>query len=94
MEIFFKRSQEKIKKPKHLKNNVFVIYSPRAVKIEPATSTKIDTEIIVSLPKKSKGFITSIFREEEINEFSSNQQRLWVEILNKSYEETLEIKKK
>ena len=77
-----------------MKNNVFVIYSPRAVKIEPATSTKIDTEIIVSLPKKSKGFITSIFREEEINEFSSDQQRLWVEILNKSYEETLEIKKK
>ena len=94
MEIIFKRSQAKIKKPKHLKKNVFVVYSPRGDKIEPATSTKIDTEIIVSLPKKSKGFIISIFREEEINEFSSDQQRLWVEILNKSYEETLEIKKK
>ena len=62
-----------------------------AVKVEPATSTKIDTEIIISLPKNSKRFITSIFREEEINEFSSKQQRLWVEILNKSYEETIEI---
>ena len=93
MEIIFKRSQAKIKKPKHLEKNVFVVYSPRGDKIEPATSTKIDTEIIVSLPKNSKVFITSIFRGDEINEFSSNQQRLWVEILNKSYEESLEIKK-
>ena len=93
MENIFKRSQAKIKKPKHLKKNVFVVYSPRTVKIEPATSTKIDTEIIVLLPKDSQGFITSIFRENKINEFSSNQQRLWVEILNKSYEESLEIKK-
>ena len=35
-----------------------------------------------------------MFREDEINEFSSEQQRLWVEILNKFYEETLKIKKK
>ena len=34
-----------------------------------------------------------MFREDEINEFSSEQQRLWVEILNKFYEETLKIKK-
>ena len=92
MEIIFKRSQAKIKKPKHLKKNVFVVYSPRTVKIEPATSTKIDTEIIVLLPKDSQGFITSIFRENKINEFSSNQQRLRVEILNKSYKETLKLK--
>ena len=45
------------------------------------------------MPKNSKGFITSIFREDKINEFNSEQQRLWVEILNKSYGETLEIKK-
>ena len=63
-------------------------------KTEPATSTKIDTDIIVLLPKNSKGFITSMLREDKINEFSNEQQQLWVEILNKSFEETLEIKKK
>ena len=91
MEILFRRSQATTKKPKHLKKNVFIVYLPRALKIEPATCTKINTEITVSLPRNAKGFITFIFREDKINEFSNDQQQLWVEILNKSYEETLEI---
>ena len=93
MEIILKRSQANAKKPKYLKKNVIILYSPRTVKIEPATSKRIDTETIVSLPKNSKGFVTSIFRGDEISEFNSDQQRLWVEIFNKSYEETVEIKK-
>ena len=93
MEIILKQSQANVKKPEHLKKNVFILYSPRTIKIEPATSMRIDTEIIVSLTKNSKGFVTSIFRGDEINEFNSEQQRLWVEILNKFYEETVEIKK-
>ena len=93
MEIIFRRSQVTTKKPNHLKKTVFIVYSPGALKIESATCTKIDTEITVSLPRNAKGFITSILREDEINEFSNNQQRLWVEILHKSFEETLEIKK-
>ena len=32
---------------------------------------RIDTEITVSLPKNLKGFVTSIFRGDEINEFNS-----------------------
>ena len=47
----------------------------------------------MSLPKISKGFVASIFRGYKINEFNSGQQQLWVEILNKSYEETVESKK-
>ena len=35
-----------------------------------------------------------MLKEDKINEFSNDQQQLWVEILNKSFEETLEIKKK
>ena len=72
MEIILKRSQANVKKPKHLKKNVFILYSPRTVKIEPATSKRIDTEIIVSLPKNSKGFVTSIFRRDESSEFNSD----------------------
>ena len=63
------------------------------LKIEPATWKRIDTEIIVFLPKNSIGFITSAFKGDEISEFNNEQQRLWVEIFNKSHEETIEIKK-
>ena len=52
--------------------------------MEPTTCKRTDIEIIVSLPKISKGFVTSIFRGDEISEFNSDQQRLWVEILNKN----------
>ena len=66
---------------------------PRTVKIEPATIIKIDTELVLLLPQNSKGFITSIFRSDEIDEICSEKQRLWIEILNKYFEDTVEIKK-
>ena len=62
--------------------------------IEPAASMKKDTEMVVFLPQNSKGFVTSIFRGDKINEICSKKQCLWIEILTKSFEETLEIKKK
>ena len=74
------------------KKNIFIWYCPRAVKIEPATSIKIDTEIAVFL-QNTKGYVTSIFRGDEINEIYCKKQRLWIEILNKSFEETVEIKR-
>ena len=60
-------------------------------KVSSKSCNRIDTEIIVFLPKNSKGFVTSVFRGDEISEFNGEHQRLWVEILNKSYEETIEI---
>ena len=45
------------------------------------------------LPRNSKGFITSIFQGDEVNDFCSDKQRLWIEILSKSFEETVEIKR-
>ena len=74
MEIILKQPQANAKKPKHLKNFFFILYSPRTVTTEPATSKSTDTEIIVSLPKNSKGFVTSIFRGDEINKLNSEQQ--------------------
>ena len=50
--------------------------------------------MVVFLPKNSKGFVTSIFQGDEINEISGQKQCLWIEILNKSFEKTVEIKKK
>ena len=44
------------------------------------------------LPKRAK-FITSIFKGDNISEFSGEKQRLWVEILNKWYQEELKIER-
>ena len=52
---------------------------------------KIDTNITLILPKKAKAFITSKFRGDEIYEINNETQRLWIEILNNSYQENLKI---
>ena len=91
MNIVFKKSSWESQRAKAFEKNIFL--RPRAVKIEPATSTKIDTELVLLLPQNSKGFTTSIFRGDEINEFCSEKQRLSIEILNKSFEDTVKIKK-
>ena len=61
MEIIFKKSNTTIKHSKHLERDISIIYSPRTVKIEPATCIKVDTELVILLLRNSKGFITSIF---------------------------------
>ena len=91
MEIIFKRTSQRIKKPKHLARNVFILYSPKRVLVEPPDAAKIDTKKIILLPNNSKGFVTSKFRGDEIYRFSAKKQRLCVEILNQSYEDTSEI---
>ena len=49
--------------------------------------------LILSLPQNSKGFVTPIPLGDEISEFNTDKKRLWVEILNKSIEEPIKIKK-
>ena len=93
MKIIFKMSNRGVRNPKHLRKNIFIIYSSKKVKIEPSTCLNIDTEIILSLPEKSNGFVTSIFRGDEVNELRKKKQRLQIEILNKSFEDTIEIKR-
>ena len=75
------------------KKNVFKLYSPRKTSIEPATNENTDTEIFASLSRKSRGYVTSKFRTDEINELFYRKHHLWVEILNKSFEDTIEMKK-
>ena len=61
--IIFEKDNFSLKNPKHLQENVFIIYSPKVIKIEPATHMKIDTNMTVFLPQNSKGFFTSIFKQ-------------------------------
>ena len=82
-----------MKKPEHLKNSIFIIYSPRTITVETVTCNKIDTNITLILPKKAKAFVISKFRGEKIYEINSETQRLWIEILNKSYQEELKIRR-
>ena len=93
MKIIFKMSNRGVRNPKHLRKNTFIIYSSKKVKIEPSTCLNIDTEIILSLPEKSNGFVASIFSGDEVNELRQKKQRLQIEILNKSFEDTIEIKR-
>ena len=50
MEIILERIHNRVKKPYHIKKNVFALYALRGINIEPATSYRIDTETIVLLP--------------------------------------------
>ena len=70
-----------------------MLYSLRNFTVEPATNENIDTEIIAFLPKNSTGYITSKFKTGEINELFYGKHRLCVEILNRSFEDNIEIKK-
>ena len=45
--ILFEKDNFRQKNPKHLQKNVFILYSPRAVKVEPATNMKIDTKMTI-----------------------------------------------
>ena len=77
-----------------MKKDVFIIYSPRHIKIEPASFRRIDIEILVFLPNNSIGFITSRFNDDELKEVLDGEHRFWIEILNRSFEDNIVIKKK
>ena len=94
MKIVFEIDAPGVKKPYHLKNNVFIIYSPRTITIDMASCIKIDTNVILHLPKKTKAFITSKFRGQKTYEINKKKSRLWIEILDTSYSESFKIKKR
>lgn len=65
MDIFFELDGLGVKKPCHLRKNVFVIFSPKAVTIDPANSIKLNT-VILHLPEKAEAYVTSKFKGHEI----------------------------
>ena len=91
--ITFEKDSAQVKNPRHLERNVFMLYSPWALKIEPASCSKIDAEVTAFLPTNSSSFLTSKFRSDDINEIFHGKHRSWVKILNKYFEDHIEIKK-
>ena len=71
MKISFERDNSRVKKTLHLKKNTFIIYSPRAITVETASSVK--TNIALRLSKKTNALLTSSFRGDEIIEINSEK---------------------
>ena len=46
-----------LKKLEHLKNNIFIIYSPKTVVIETENTATVDTELILKLPSEARAFL-------------------------------------
>ena len=90
--ITFTRDTKNVKKPTYLKNGVFLIYVPKKMKISPVQFQRNDTEITLTLPKNYCRYFTSKFRSDEIEAIISNQQRIWIGILNRSVTEDIVIK--
>ena len=67
--IVWKRQENSKKSKTPTKENVFLLYLPIKITIEPVTSKKIDAEVTALLAKNSGGYITSTFRPNEINNF-------------------------
>ena len=73
---------------------MFLFYAPRQIKISSIQFERYDTGITVILPENSQGYFASKFRMDEIEEVCSNEQSIWIGILNRSLTENIEIKKK
>ena len=58
MEIILKRDNPRAKKTYHLKINLFIIYLPRTITVEPATCSSVNTDIVLILQKNEKGFVS------------------------------------
>ena len=91
--VTFRRDSKIVKKPLHLKNGVFLIYAPRQLKLSPTQFERYDAEVAVILPENSCGYFTSKFKIDEIEQISGDIQRIWIEILNRSFTEEIVIKK-
>ena len=54
---------------------------------------RYDTKVTFTLPKNSYEYFTSMFKTDEIEQISSNPQRVWIWVINKSITEHIVIKK-
>ena len=66
MEIILKRYNPRAKKTYHLNINLFIIYLPRTVTVEPATCSSVNTDIVLILQKNEKRICQHLLNLEEI----------------------------
>ena len=88
----------KIKKPKHLENNVFVLYSPERLKFEPGQNKMVDMKLNITFPTHVTGSCKLLLQLsnaglclQNANHLSQNTN-LHLQIFNSSMTQTIEIK--
>ena len=90
----------KIKRPKLLENNVFVLYSPQRLKFEPGEKKIIDMKLNIKFPTNVRGSCRLLFQlanaglQLQNSNYLSADTNLHFEILNSNLTQTIEIKSK
>ena len=90
----------KIKRPKLLENNVFVLYSPQRLKFEPGEKKIVDMKLNITFPTNVRGSCRLLFQLTNAGlqlqncQYLSADTNLHFEILNSNLTQTIEIKSK
>ena len=90
----------KIKRPKLLENNVFVLYSPHKLKFQPGEKKIVDMKLNIKFPTNVRGSCRLLFQlsnaglQLQNSNYLSADTNLHFEILNSNMTQTVEIKSK
>ena len=90
----------KIKRPKLLENNVFVLYSPHKLKFQPGEKKMVDMKLNIKFPTNVRGSCRLLFQlsnaglQLQNSNYLSADTNLHFEILNSNMTQTVEIKSK
>ena len=90
----------KIKRPKLLENNVFVLYSPQRLKFEPGEKKMVDMKLNIKFTTDVRGSCRLLFQlsnaglQLQNSNYLSEDTNLHFEILNSNLTQTIVIKSK
>ena len=90
----------KIKRPKLLENNVFVLYSPHKLIFQPGEKKMVDMKLNIKFPTNVRGSCRLLFQlsnaglQLQNSNYLSADTNLHFEILNSNMTQTVEIKSK
>ena len=90
----------KIKRPKLLENNVFVLYSPQRLKFEPGEKKMVDMKLNIKFLTDVRGSCRLLFQlsnaglQLQNSNYLSADTNLHFEIFNSNLTQTIEIKSK
>ena len=90
----------KIKRPKLLENNIFVLYSPHKLKFQPGEKKMVDMKLNIKFPTNVRGSCRLLFQlsnaglQLQNSNYLSADTNLHFEILNSNMTQTVEIKSK
>ena len=90
----------KIKRPKLLENNVFVLYSPQRLIFEPGEKKIVDMKLNIKFPTNVRGSCRLLFQlsnaglQLQNSNYLCANTHLHFEILNSNMTQTIEIKSK